>query len=133
MRDLSVFLKIAYSFLKENSRNTLNYWETYTRYLNMLFYNTASVLGVASLLLALFLFEQDQCRMFRNLSVVSKFYWEEGAACAWFKTNQEFFQAKCSLSDERFNSLLLTFSLYDYFFLEDIYIIKVWTRTWKIS
>lgn len=74
LRDLSVFLKIAYSFLKENLRNTLNYWETHTRYLNMLFYNTASVLGVASLLLALFLFEQDQCRMFRNLSVVSKFY-----------------------------------------------------------
>lgn len=52
LQDLSVFLKIVYSFRKENARNILNYWETYIHYLNMLFYNTASVLGVASLLLA---------------------------------------------------------------------------------
>lgn len=49
------------------------------------------------------------------------------------KPSQKFFQAKCSLSDERFHSPFSPLSFCDclIIFFKGIGIVKVWTRTYK--
>lgn len=125
--DLSVFFKIAHSFLKENARNTLSYW-LYPS-LNMLFYNTASVLGVASLLLALLYLSKISVECLETCLLSQDFTEKKVLHVPDLKPTRNFSKPNAALV-MRDVILLLTFSLYDcLFFLEGIYIIKVWTRT----